>query len=64
MNPRSRVITVTMLLAAAFTGISIRLVWIQMVKQDDYREEAIKMHTYGEAVPAQRGSILDVSGRV
>jgi len=64
MNPRNRVITVTMLLAAAFTGISIRLVWIQMVKQDDYREEAIKMHTYGEAVPAQRGSILDVSGRV
>ena len=64
MNPRSRIVVVTVGLALAFTTVSVRLIWIQLVKQQDYREEAIKLHTCGEPVPAQRGSILDVSGRV
>lgn len=64
MNPRARIITVTVGLAVAFTAVSVRLIWIQLVKQQDFREEAIKLHTSGEPIPAQRGSILDVSGRV
>ena len=64
MNPRSRILTVTVVLAAAFTAVSIKLIWIQLVKQQEYREEAIRLHTSGEPVPAQRGSILDVGGRV
>ncbi len=64
MNPRSRIITVTVGLAIAFTAVSARLIYIQMVKQHDYREEAIRLHTSGEPVPAQRGSILDAGGRV
>ena len=64
MNPRSRILTVTVGLAAAFTLVSARLIYIQMVKQQEYREEAIKLHTSGEPVPAQRGSILDAGGRV
>ena len=64
MNPRSRIITVIFGLAIAFTAVSARLIYIQMVKQHDYREEAIRLHTSGEPVPAQRGSILDAGGRV
>ena len=64
MNPRARILTVTVCLAVAFTAVSTRLIWIQLVQQQEFREEAIKLHTSGEPVPAQRGSILDVSGRV
>lgn len=64
MNPRARILTITLAFALAFTGISLRLIWIQLVQQDEYREKAIRMHSVGEPVPAQRGSILDVSGRV
>ena len=64
MNPRARIITVTVGLAVAFTAVSARLIYIQIVKQEEYREEAIRLHTSGEPVPAQRGSILDASGRV
>ena len=64
MNPRSRIIMVTVVLAAAFTVVSARLIYIQLVNQQEYREEAIRLHTSGEPVPAQRGSILDAGGRV
>ena len=64
MNPRSRIVAITVGLAIAFTAVSARLIYIQMVKQQEYREEAIRLHTSGEPVPAQRGSILDVGGRV
>jgi len=64
MNPRNRVMGVTLGLALCFTVVSCKLIWIQLVKQESYRAEAIRSHTRGEAVSAQRGSILDVSGRV
>lgn len=64
MNPRSRILAVTVVLAIAFTAVSARLIYIQLVKQHDYREEAIRLHTSGEPVPSQRGSILDAGGRV
>jgi cell division protein FtsI (penicillin-binding protein 3)/stage V sporulation protein D (sporulation-specific penicillin-binding protein) len=64
MNPRSRILAVTVVLAIAFTAVSARLIYIQMVKQHDYREEAIRLHTSGEPIPSQRGSILDAGGRV
>ena len=64
MNPRARILTVTIGLAVAFTAVSARLIYIQLVKQQEYREEAIRLHTSGEPIPAQRGSILDAGGRV
>ena len=64
MNPRPRIITITIGLAIAFTAVSARLIYIQLVNQQEYREEAIRLHTSGEPVPAQRGSILDAGGRV
>jgi len=64
MNPRGRIMAVTLGLALVFTGVSVRLIWIQLVKQEEYRDKAIRMHTRGEPVPAQRGSILDASGRI
>ena len=54
----------TLLFAFFFTVVSCKLIWIQLVKQESYRAEAIRSHTRGEPVAAQRGSILDVSGRV
>ena len=64
MNPRRRIMGVTLGFAFCFTVVSCKLIWIQLVKQESYREQAIRAHTRGEPVPAQRGSILDVSGRV
>ena len=64
MNSRGRVMAVTAVFALAFTVVSVKLIWIQLVKQDFYQEKAIRMHTNGEPGAAQRGSILDVSGRV
>ena len=64
MNPRRRIVFVTVALAAAFTAVSVRLVCIQLVKQQEYREKAIRNHTSAEPIPAQRGSILDAGGRV
>lgn len=64
MNPRRRIMGVTLFFSFCFTVVSCRLIWIQLVQQESYRAEAIRCHTRGEPVPAQRGSILDVSGRV
>ena len=64
MNPRPRILAITIGLAIAFTAVSARLIYIQLVKQQEYREEAIRLHTSGEPIPAQRGSILDAGGRV
>jgi len=55
---------VSFVFAFCLTVVSCKLIWIQLVKQESYRAEAIRCHTRGEPVPAQRGSILDVSGRV
>jgi cell division protein FtsI (penicillin-binding protein 3)/stage V sporulation protein D (sporulation-specific penicillin-binding protein) len=55
---------VSFVFAFCLTAVSCKLIWIQLVKQESYRAEAIRCHTRGEPVPAQRGSILDVSGRV
>ena len=64
MNPRRRIMVVSFVFAFCLTVVSCKLIWIQLVKQESYRAEAIRCHTRGEPVPAQRGSILDVSGRV
>ena len=64
MNPRRRIMAVSFVFAFCLTAVSCKLIWIQLVKQESYRAEAIRCHTRGEPVPAQRGSILDVSGRV
>ena len=64
MNPRRRIMAVSVVFAFCLTVVSCKLIWIQLVKQESYRAEAIRCHTRGEPVPAQRGSILDVSGRV
>jgi cell division protein FtsI/penicillin-binding protein 2 len=64
MNPRGRIMAVSFVFAFCLTAVSCKLIWIQLVKQESYRAEAIRCHTRGEPVPAQRGSILDVSGRV
>ena len=64
MSPRTRVLLITGLFAMGFTVVSAKLIWIQLVQQETYRDKAVRMHTTGEPIAAQRGSILDVSGRV
>jgi len=44
----------TLLFAFFFTVVSCKLIWIQLVKQESYRAEAIRSHTRGEPVAAQR----------
>lgn len=58
-NLRGRVIWVAVIFAVGFTAVSSRLVFVQLVRHDYYREKAIKMHYVGIPVPARRGRIMD-----
>ena len=64
MNPRPRILVVTIGLALALTVVSARLIEIQWVRQQEFREIALRNHTSAEPIPAQRGAILDAGGRV
>lgn len=61
---RMRGLVVTMLFAAGFTLVSARLIYLQIVKNEYYREEAIKMHYVGVPIPPHRGSIRDCAGNI
>lgn len=47
-----------------FGVLAIRLVHLQVVRHDDLREKAVKIHTRSEKVPARRGAIYDRNGEL
>lgn len=58
-----RRITVLFLLATAFLSlIIVRLVWVQIVRGDEYRQKGIINRMRDVPVEAKRGSILDRNG--
>lgn len=61
---RNRALLVSMLFACGFTVVSCRLVWLQLVQHEKYREEAVRQHYVGIPIPPNRGSILDRRGHV
>lgn len=61
---RVRLTWVVILFALGFTAVSMRLIYVQMVQHDYYRQEAIKMHYVSIPIPPQRGKITDRAGNV
>ncbi len=49
-------------LVAVFTGLSARLVYIQIVKHDEYAWRAMRERSYKQVLPAHRGQIYDATG--
>jgi len=51
-------------LVAAFTGLSARLIYVQVVKHDEYAERAMRQRSHTVVLPAHRGRIYDASGEL
>ena len=50
--------------AGLFSAFSFRLVYLQMIKHDEYSGLAAEKHVYKQAIYAERGSILDANNEV
>ena len=60
----ARLILVAFGFALGFTLISARLVYLQLVRHDDFRKKAIEMHYAAIPIPPLRGRICDRNGSV
>src|SRR5689334_8316428 len=49
---------------ALFSLFSFRLVYLQMMKHDEYAELAAEKHVKKQSIPASRGVILDANNEV
>jgi cell division protein FtsI (penicillin-binding protein 3)/stage V sporulation protein D (sporulation-specific penicillin-binding protein) len=63
-NCRSRCALVCLGFTALFSAFSFRLVYLQMIKHDEYAGLAAEKHVYKQAIYAERGSILDANNEV
>jgi cell division protein FtsI/penicillin-binding protein 2 len=63
-NSRIRCALVCLGFTALFSAFSFRLVYLQMIKHDEYAGLAAEKHVYKQAIYAERGSILDANGEV
>ena len=51
-------------LVVAFTGLSARLVYVQIVQHDQYAERAMRQRSHTVTLPAYRGRIFDAGGEL
>src|SRR5438046_4635091 len=63
-NSRIRCALVCLFFTALFSLFSFRLVYLQMVKHDEYAGLAAEKHVYKQPIFAERGSILDANNEV
>jgi cell division protein FtsI/penicillin-binding protein 2 len=63
-NSRIRCALVCLAFTALFSGFSFRLVYLQMIKHDEYAGLAAEKHVYKQAIYAERGAILDANNEV
>ncbi|MEP6937940.1 MAG: penicillin-binding protein 2 [Chthoniobacterales bacterium] len=63
-NSRNRCAFVCLAFIALFSIFSFRLVYLQMVKHDEYAGLAAEKHVYKQPIFAERGSILDANNEV
>src|SRR3954462_9477708 len=47
---------------AIFSGFSFRLIYLQMVKHDEYAGLAAEKHVHKQIIHAERGSVVDANG--
>lgn len=64
LTAQQRALWIVLLFAGGFTLISGRLIQLQLVNHEAYREKADEMHTLEVPLPPKRGSILDARGRI
>ncbi|HEX8491070.1 MAG TPA: hypothetical protein VF626_08630, partial [Chthoniobacterales bacterium] len=63
-NSRIRCALVCLAFTALFSLFSFRLVYLQMIKHDEYAGLAADKHVYKQAIFAERGAILDANNEV
>src|ERR1044071_7318961 len=63
-NSRIRCALVCLGFTALFSVFSFRLVYLQMIKHDEYAGMAAEKHVYKQTIYAERGSILDANNEV
>jgi len=61
---RRRALVLCGLMAVIFTGFSGRLIYLQIVKHDEYTAIAAQKHSMLQIIPAQRGMIVDRNGEI
>src|SRR5438105_4252186 len=66
MNPnsRSRCALVCCFFIALFSAFSFRLIYLQVIKHDEYAGLAAEKHVYKQIIYAERGRILDANNEV
>src|SRR5881392_4503430 len=66
MNPnsRSRWVLVCTAFIGLFSAFSFRLIYLQVVKHDEYAGLAAEKHVYKQIIYAERGTILDANNEV
>src|ERR1700704_4374723 len=63
-NSRIRCALVCLGFTVLFSTFSFRLVYLQMIKHDEYAGLAAEKHVYKQAIFAERGAILDANNEV
>src|SRR5438034_3187949 len=66
MNPnsRSRCALVCCFFIVRFSAFSFRLIYLQVIKHDEYAGLAAEKHVYKQTIYAERGTILDANNEV
>jgi len=63
-HSRSRCALVCLAFTALFSAFSFRLVYLQMIKHDQYAGLAAEKHVYKQTIFADRGAILDANNEI
>jgi cell division protein FtsI (penicillin-binding protein 3) len=63
-NSRTRCAFICFAFIALFSVFSFRLIYLQMIKHDEYAGLAAEKHIYKQSIYAERGAILDANGDV
>src|SRR5438067_11990838 len=63
-NGRTRCALVCVGFVALFSAFSFRLVYLQLVKHDEYAGLAAEKHVYKQPIYAERGVMTDANGEI
>src|SRR6266446_8949205 len=63
-NSRIRCALVCLAFTALFSAFSFRLIYLQMIKHDEYAGLAAEKHIYKQTIFAERGAIFDANQEV
>ncbi len=63
-NGRTRCMLVCVVFIAIFSVFSFRLVYLQIIKHDEYAELAAERNGHRQTIYAERGAIADVNGEI